>query len=169
MRSRRTLLAIVVLSALLLGRAAIASAESRTVIGLKSGAGAGLVGLEIEHRFDNGFAIGATGGALTFPVGDSAKVWLFTGAVSARYYFSCGSVNPFVAIGAGAGSLAYEEGSEGGSATLPLAFATVGAEVMSSRLRIAGEIGYGYLFDNGAEPAGKVGYFVYGIGLGCSF
>lgn len=169
MRSRRTLLAVLVLSALLLGRAAVASAESRTVIGLKSGGGAGLIGLEVEHRFDNGFAIGATGGALTFPVGDSAKVWLFTGAVSARYYFSSGSVNPFVAVGAGAGSLAYEEGNEDGSATLPLAFATVGAEVMSNRLRIAGEVGYGYLFDDSVGSDGKAGYFVYGIGLGYSF
>jgi hypothetical protein len=165
MRFRKTLVIVCVLSALLLsGLTAAASASGRTVVSVKCGSGTGLIGLELEHRFENGFAVSAEGGGLYLEdKGD--KIWLFQGALSGRYYFVRGDMNPFVGLGAVAAGVGTKLGKFEGNAVAPGVIAIAGLEIMFKRVRLAGEIGYTALFlDNK-----KLGALTYGASLGYTF
>ncbi|MDD2201343.1 MAG: hypothetical protein PHP20_00065 [Firmicutes bacterium] len=168
MRNRKMLVTMCVLSAFLLfGLTASASANSRTAVSVKSGSGTGLFGLEIEHRFENGFAICLEGGGLYVPMGD-AKAWFFEGAVSGRYYFVRGDINPFVSLGALAVGGGVEAEEVEGKAVMPGIIGVAGAEVMFNRIRLAAELGYEVVF-SGPPDNEKLAGLVYGVSLGYTF
>ena len=173
MKSRRTLLMACTLSLiLLLGFAASASASGRTSVGAFVGSkyegGAADVGLELEYRFDNGFAIVAAGG-VTLLKGEAEataepaiSIGLYNAALGARYYFLLGQFNPFIGIN----GTALIASAMGITVTVPGVQATAGLEMMLNRIRIAGEVGYGTVF---LEEKLQPGALVYGASLGYCF
>lgn len=168
MRLRRTLVCVCVMSALLLiGLTASASASGRTAIGIKSGLGAGLIGLEIEYRFDSGFAIGVAGGGM-YAASEDGNKWYGHGAVTGRYYLIRGNMNPFVSVGAMGAAAGIKSGEIEASAAIPGVLGTAGVEIMLRRIRLAGELGYGVWF-LGDPEAERIGGFMYGGSLGYTF
>ncbi|MDD2201455.1 MAG: hypothetical protein PHP20_04080 [Firmicutes bacterium] len=168
MRLRKIMVCLCVMSALLLiGLTASASASSRTAISVKKGAGADPIGLEIEYRFDSGFAIGvAGGGRYTESEGGSQRYCV--GAVTGRYYLTCGKLNPFISLGAMGLVAGIESGGIEASAAFPGVLGTAGVEVMLRRVRLAGELGYGvFLVDDPETKA--IGGVMYGVSLGLTF
>jgi len=175
-KSRSTLLVSCALSlVLLLGLATSASANSRTFIGAKyKGAVGDLAlaypginaGLELEYRFDNGFAIAAacTAGFLKAEVDDgpTVDIGLYSAALGARYYVMLGDFNPYFGIS----GTALIANAMGASATLPGLQATAGLEMMFNKIRFAGEVGYeAFIIDKKLEEGG----IVYGVSLGYCF
>lgn len=160
----RKSLAILVATLLIALASVGVMAEEGIVLGLKRGAAAGQIGLELEYEFPNGLAIGILGGA--FATADQYTFEVIAGvsaAATARYYIRTdGSIRPFV--GGFGGVLAVSDGSVTGTA--PLLGATGGAELRLGSFRITGELGYlGAII--GSE--GILGGFTLGYGLGYVF
>ena len=138
--------------------------EARTVIGLKNGAAAGTIGLEIEYEFDSGLAIGVVGGMAA--VLDPVTIDPIAGVSAAgtiRYYIpTAGKVRPFA--GGFGGVVAISDGTI--SMTIPLFGVTGGAELRLGKFRITGELGYGGTV---LESEGLIGTLASGVSLGYVF
>lgn len=143
---------------------ASSSVEASTVIGLKNGAGAGILGLEIENEFDSGLAVGIVGGlaAVLNPV-TLDPIAGVSAAGTVRYYIATsGNVRPF---GGGFGGIvAISDGTT--NITIPLFGVTGGAELRLGKFRITGELGYGGTV---LESEGFIGALASGVSLGYIF
>ena len=160
MTFRRTMVTTLVL-ALLLGMAASASARSYTCVYLGAGLTTGLPVLGVEHKMENGFAIGASIGGFPLPAVGGLAVFLESTA-DAKYYFGLGDIAPYVSVFGGVVSLIRQDFHRIGSVG-SVAGCAVGVEMIVSRLRLAAELGYTAAFIDdehmgAARFGGSVGF-----------
>jgi hypothetical protein len=134
---RKVLVATSILGLVLLGMTASASANNRTCVYLGAGLTTGLPVLGVEHKMQNGFAIGAAIGGFPLPAVGGLAVFVESTA-NAKYYFDLGDVDPYVSVFGGVISLILKGLHPIGS----VAGCAVGVEMIVSRLRLAAELGY---------------------------
>lgn len=137
MELRKVLVTASILGLVLLGMTVSASASNRTCVYLGAGLTTGLPVLGVEHRMQNGFAIGASFGGFPLPAVGGLAVFVESTA-DAKYYFDLGDTDPYVSVFGGVMSIILKGLHPIGS----LAGCAVGVEMMVSRLRLAAELGY---------------------------
>lgn len=128
-------------------------------VGIKTGAGAGLVGAELELPLQDRLSLLVQGGVAG--TGDAAAVG---GAVGLRGYASSGELRPFGTVYAGSIAVSYFSWYTG-TMTLAVTYygGTVGAKYERHNWYTSGEIGYAYV------PELQMGGLMFGASLGIKF
>lgn len=128
-------------------------------VGIKTGAGAGLVGAELELPLQDRLSILLQGGVAG--TGDAAAVG---GAIGLRGYASSGELRPFGTAYIGSIAVSYFSWYTG-TTTLAVSYygGTVGAKYERHNWYTSAEIGYAYV------PALEAGGLMFGGSLGIKF
>lgn len=128
-------------------------------VGIKTGAGAGIVGAELELPLRDRLSILLQGGVAG--TGDAATVG---GAIGLREYASSGKLRPFGTVYVGSIAVSYFSWYTG-TTTVAMTYygGTAGAKYERHNWYASGEIGYAYV------PALQTGGLMFGGSLGIKF
>lgn len=127
-------------------------------VGIKTGAGAGIVGAELELPLQDRLSILLQGGVAG--TGDAAAVG---GAIGLRGYASSGELRPFGTAYIGSIAVSYFSWYTGPTVAVSYYGGTVGAKYERHNWYASAEIGYAYV------PVLEAGGSMFGASLGIKF
>lgn len=165
----KTLKVVLIVFALLAAFDFMANAEPRWVMGLKSGAGAGYIGIELEKEFGGGLSVAAATGIVPAGVVTPDSPVVIGATLAGRLYIGTEARSRFFITAVG-GLISVDVPSVGGALGATFVGLAGGYELrLAKSFRIYAEAGLGLATVNVLIFSIMLAYPLYGLSLGFMF